>query len=493
MSRLLGVFIATLVIYIVLGTLIAVISRRRLRGGIRDYYVSEGRLGSFLAAMTYAATTYSSFMIVGLVGFTYTTGVGALGFEMAYYVATLGLLLIIGERVWRASRERGWVSPAQMVADLTGSRWIAPLISIIFIVSLVFYASAQLKAIGEAVAAAGGQSYYMWGVLLGLIVMLVWSSIAGIWSVAATDAFQGLWMIIAGFGLLAWLLHAAGSSGLSISEAGKILVESGHLTPSGHGGYWKPSTFTAFALPWIFFAVTNPQALQRLYMPRDRKALRDMIRWFAVFGLIYTALVTFIGLLAYALNEAGALNVGIPASVKYADRVTPSLLVLSGPVLGAVVFTSIIAAAVSTADSILLTLASSASMDLLPGSASERSRKIAGLTTIVVIGVVMAAIALARVSFIVKLSVLSSLMLLSLAPPILALIAGARVSAPFAGLAVIMGPLLVAVELAVKLPSSKSAVAAVIATFGSTPLGVPLAVWILLLSSLLTVAGLRRP
>ncbi len=492
MASLVGVFFAVLTLYLVLGTILAIWSRRKLRGGLSDYYTGAGRLGSFLSAMTYAATTYSSFMIVGLVGFTYTTGAGAFGFEISYFVATMILLVLIGKRVWKLSRERGWISPAEMLSDATGAKWVAVLASLVFMVSLIFYASAQLKAIGETVAAAGGEQYYAAGVIIGLLIMIIWSSLAGIWSVAATDALQGLWMIGASLGLLGWLLYELHTGGVSLASTGRILVESGHLVPRGVNGYWSLATFTAFSLPWIFFAVTNPQAFQRLFMPKDEKALGDMVKWFGVFGLSYTVIVTLIGLLAYVADHAGILNIGIELSAKYADRVTPTLLRLSGPVLGSIVFTSIIAAAVSTADSILLTLASSASRDLLPSSASERSRQAAGILTIVVIGIIMSIIALMRVAFIVKLSVLSSLMLLGLAPPMLAIIAGFKVKPAAAGISIVMGPALVTAVLISELGSAPNPVVAVIKTFGSTPLGVPLAAWILVASTFFTLLGLRR-
>lgn len=492
MASLVGVFFAVLTLYLVLGTVLAVWSRRRLKGGLSDFYTGSGRLGSFLSAMTYAATTYSSFMIVGLVGFTYTTGAGAFGFEISYFVATMILLVLIGKRVWRLSRERGWISPAEMLSDATGARWVAVLASIVFMVSLIFYASAQLKAIGETVAAAGGEHYYAAGVVIGLLIMIVWSSLAGIWSVAATDALQGLWMLGASLGLLGWLLYELHAGGVSLSTAGSILAESGHLTPRGVNGYWRLTTFTAFSLPWIFFAVTNPQAFQRLFMPKDEKALGDMVKWFGVFGLSYTVIVTLIGLLAFAADYTGVLSIGVELSPKYADRVTPTLVRLAGPVLGSIVFTSIIAAAVSTADSILLTLASSASRDLLPASAAERSRRIAGILTIIIIGSIMAIIALMRVAFIVKLSVLSSLMLLGLAPPMLAIISGFRVKPLAAGASIIMGPALVTAVLISELGSAPNPVVAVIKTFGAAPLGVPIAAWILVASTLLTLVGLRR-
>ncbi len=478
MASLFTVFLAVLALYFVLGTLLAVASRRYLRGGQEDFYVAGGRLGSFLSAMTYAATTYSSFMIVGLVGFSYFTGVGSLGFELTYYVATLGLLSLIAYRAWKLSRERHWISPGQMIADLAGSRALAVVAGLLYLASLIPYASAQLKAIGETVAAAAGGGYtaYLWGVLLGLIVMVIWSSVAGIWSVAVTDALQGLWMLVAGTLLLAWVIHRLHVGGIGFSRAGELLAAKGLMSVGS--GFWKPSMFLAFTIPWIFFAVTNPQVVQRLYMPRDEASVKGMIKWFGVFGLYYTVLVTLIGLLARAGSLAGV----IPISPASKDEVTPLLLTLAGPLLGALVFTSIIAASVSTADSILLTLASSASNDLMPSEASEELRRLVGLAAILVVGAAMAGIAAMRISYIVALSVLSSVLLLGLAAPTLALLAGVRLNPLLAGLAMVSGPIIVVGAWA-------SGIRKPVLLFVHTIHGVPLSGYVLLLSVVLTLLG----
>lgn len=465
--------LSVLVAYLVLGTILAVLYRSRARGSLRELAIAGGRLGGFLSAMTYAATTYSSFMIVGLVGFAYATGVGALGFELVYYVATLALLTLLSRRVWRMAREKGWLTPGEMISDLTGSRLIAPLLALVYLIALVPYAGAQLKGIGEAVAGlAGAENAYILGVILGLVVLVVWSALAGAWSVAVTDAFQGLWMLASATLLIAWLYAKLAGTGIGFTEAAKVLGSAG-LT--GLTGFWKPVVFIAFTLPWAFFAVTNPQVVQRLFMPRDERSLARMIRWFAVFGLYYTILVTLIGLLARAGAEAGALPLD-PSMPK--DQVTPKLLSLAHPLLAAIVFTSIVAASVSTADSILVALASEAANSV---QGSEDAKRKAYYAALVAFAVAMAGLAAARIGYIVGLSVLSSVMLLGIAPPTLALWLGARLHPAATAAAVSIGPILgVAGAIAYGSP---------VKAFIAGPLGIPLSAWILLASILLTLLG----
>lgn len=470
--------LAVLALYMILGTALALLARRGARLGEREFYVAGGRLGGFLSAMTYAATTYSSFMIVGLVGFAYFTGSGALGFELVYYASTLLLLLVFARRVWSMSRERGWISPGEMLGDIYGSRMVAALASVVYLVALIPYASSQLKGIGETIAGLAGDWAYPLGVLFGVSIMLLWSMIAGIWSVSVTDAFQGLWMLAAATLLLLWLAYSISSSGAGFSEATGYLSREGLL---GLTEFWSLATFLAFTLPWMFFAVTNPQVVQRLYMPRDEASLSAMIRWFAVFGLYYTIVVTLIGLLARAASGVGALDLG-PERV---DQVTPQLLSLAHPLLAAVVFTSIVAASVSTADSILLTIASSASRDL-GYRLGEGARARLGRASLILVAMAMVAVALSRTGYIVQLAVLSSLILLSLAPPTIAGWLGYRGDPRLVSTAILSGPAIVGLTL-LATGSPRGA-------FSASILGLPVAAVVLLASAAITAAAiaLRR-
>ena len=481
MSALAATALGVLAAYLALGTLLAVVARRMGVRSTLDYYVAGYRLGGFLAAMTYAATTYSAFMIVGLVGFAYATGAGSLGFELTYFVATMALLATLGPRVWELARERRWVSPGEMLSDLYGSRAVGALAASLYLVALVPYMGAQVKGIAEAFDKIAPGSYTL-GVVLAVAVMLAWTLLAGIWSVAVTDALQGLWMVGAAVTLLTWLLAWLASGGIDLARATELLDSKGLL---GLTGFWAPHVFLGFTIPWIFFAATNPQVVQRLFMPRDPRAFRRMVAWFAVFGLTYTVLVTLIGLLARAATEAGMLP-----PIKNKDAVTPTLIALAGPAVASIVFTSIVAAAVSTADSIALSVASSVVRDLYAQAVrkpSERAQILVGAAVVVLLTGLAAAVALARVGFIVALSVLSSAILVSLAPA--TILAWARPNAvkgrwPAALASIVVGA---AIALAAAAAYGVKALA--------TPwLGLPVPAWVLVASTvvLLALYPLRR-
>ncbi len=400
-------FITFLVIYVVVGTFIAVISRKFGVKSSSEYFVGNYRLGGFLSSMTYAATTYSAFMMVGLVGLTYSTGVGALGFELIYLLGTVAFLALFSKRVWVMARERGWVSPSEMLSDLYNSRFLGRFVAIAYLIALVPYTSAQVIGIGTIFESLGLD--YSLGVALAATLILIWTVLAGIWSVASTDAYQAIIMIAASVMFLTLTLMNVLSFGPG--DVFRVLDSAGvtGITP-----FWSFNTFLAYTLPWIFFALTNPQVVQRIFMPASEKALKSMVRNFSFYGYIYTLIVVAIGLMARALTELKALPL-----ITNRDLVTPTLAKMLDPSIASLIYVSIIAAAVSTANSIILSISSSIIRDFYEVRVKNVSaRNIIIYSELVVVGLTITSMVVAhlRPGFIVEMSVLSSVILLPIAP-----------------------------------------------------------------------------
>ena len=402
-------FIAMLTAYLFIGTLIALVSRRYGVKTTSEYFAAGHRLGGLLSAMTYAATTYSAFMMIGLVGLAYATGVGSLGFELSYLIVTLLLLSLLSRRVWLRARKGGWVSASEMISELYGSRWLGPYVALIYLVALVPYTSAQFIGVGRVFEGLG-MSYGL-GIAFAFTLVLLWLVIAGMWSKATTDLYQGLWMIAAAVIFISWLVMAyIPSKGFTLGMISNALTKAGYSTLR----YWSLTTFLAFTIPWWFFSVTNPQVVRKLFMPADERSLKAMIKYFSIYGFAYTLIVVFIGLAARGLTLLGAIP-----KVPNRDLVTPLLLTRIDPITSSFIYVSLIAAAVTTANSIILSVTASFVRDfyerLRTGLIRGKPIYLAN-TIVVLLTLAVALVAYMRPSFIVEMSVLSSLILLPLAP-----------------------------------------------------------------------------
>jgi SSS family solute:Na+ symporter len=128
--------------------------------------------------------------------------------------------------------------------------------------------------------------------------------------------------------------------------------------------------------------------------------------YFFAYGLTYTLIAVLVGLLARGL----ALLDRFPGSLP-GDSVTPTLLATMDPLLGSLVATSIIAAAVSTANSIVLAVSGS-----VLTSALRRGNLLLARVIDAILVAASTLLAWAGIGVIVDLSVLTSVILLPLAP-----------------------------------------------------------------------------
>ncbi|MFW6305595.1 MAG: sodium:solute symporter family transporter, partial [Candidatus Saliniplasma sp.] len=185
-------------VWIVFGILIANYAKRHMGIGLEDFFLANRMIGGFVSAMTYSATTFSAFMMIGLVGLVYSTGVGAFGFEMTYLMFTVLLLGIFAPRFWSAGKKFDYLTPSEMLSDRYEDDRVGMTSTVVFLVMLIPYASIQMMGAGFLFhGLTGGQVPY----IVGVLVMAIFSGFAALWagmrSVSWTDAFQGMTMLIA--------------------------------------------------------------------------------------------------------------------------------------------------------------------------------------------------------------------------------------------------------------------------------------------------------
>ncbi len=349
----------------IVAALVARASRKGLRPGASEYFIGGRRLRGFLSGMTYAATTYSAFMLVGLVGLTYRFGVAALGFEMTYLLFTVFFLLVFAPRFWFAGQMYDLVTPSELLAKRYDSPGVGAATALLGLIMLIPYSAVQLIGAGLLVEGlTGGSIPYMAGVMVMAVIAGITSLWAGMRSVAWTDAVQGVTMLttaIVVFVVVSFR-YFGGLGGFFDTIA---LDHSELLTIQ-----WDFNFFLGITLPWSFFALTNPQVSQRLFVPDRISSIRRMILYFSVFGLVYTLISTLYGLQAAAI---------IPG-LENPDGAMPALLTTVPIPLALLLFVGIFAAASSTLGSIVLTLSSLFARDvaktLRPALSEERQTSI---------------------------------------------------------------------------------------------------------------------
>ncbi|MGM8931679.1 sodium:solute symporter family protein [Salinicola halophyticus] len=454
-----GLIWSAVIVYLIVGLGVAFLSRGKTTNGagvdMSGYFLGNRQMNGFVSALSYSATTYSAFMMVGLAGLTYAGGVGAFGFEIVYF-AGVSLVAIFGPKFWAVGKRFGYVTPSEMLGHRYGDRKVAVATAIASCLFLIPYAAVQLAGVGYLLAGmSGGAISFTTGVVVATVLAILVSYIAGIRSVMWTDSLQALFMIVASTLVALLVVHSLGG----FAELFDTLATEhpASLTVPGPG-LFSFTTFLGLTIPWFFFSLSNPQVSQRLFMPASLKSMRQMLIGFLIFGFLYTVVSVLWGFSAL---------VAFP-DLAQSDLATPTLLASEHvpPVLGVIVMVGILAAAVSTIDSIMLTLSSMLSRDVyanIATGASEATQLKVGKWVLPVIAILAFLFAELQLSLIAVLSVAASTGLVVVVPAIIGAFYWKRGTAAGALASIVIGGMVV---IALYLSGAK-------------PLGLPAGIWAL--------------
>jgi len=400
------------IIFILINLLVAFLSRRQTATpDMAGYFLGNRKMNGFVSSLSYGSTTYSAFMMVGLAGLTYAGGVGALGFELIYFMG-VSLVALFGPRFWAVGKTFGYVTPSEMLGDRYNNKWVATVVSLASCIFLIPYSAVQLSGIGYLLAGmTGGAIPFTVGVVVATILAIVFSLFAGIRSVMWTDALQALIMIVTSTIVVLLIVFELGGFGHFFQSLHQSHPQA--LVVPGNG-YFNFLTFLGLTVPWFFFSLSNPQVSQRLYMPSSLKSMKGMLIGFLVFGFVYTLVSVLWGFSAVLKFP----------SLATADLATPKLLSsgLVPPVLGIIVMIGIMAAAVSTIASILLTLSSLVARDVYGNMSRKQTETLqltVGKVVIPIISILAFLFSMLKVNLIGVLSVASSAGLIVAVPALI--------------------------------------------------------------------------
>jgi Na+/proline symporter len=227
-----------------------------------------------------------------------------------------------------------------------------------------------------------------WAGVVGMAAMILfYETLGGMRAVAWTDAAQGVLMLVGLGTLLAWLLGEAGGLGEVTRQIGALRPEVVAVPDAEERANWI-STILLLGLA----SVVYPQAIQRVYAARSGRALKRAFALMTFMPFTTTLVVTLIGLAAIPrFDGLGALQ---------ADTVMPRLLGewgASGTLNAAfavLVFVGALAAIMSTADSVLLSLGAVVAVDLLGKDRADPAttrlgKRIAALVMIVAVALAL--------------------------------------------------------------------------------------------------------
>ena len=208
-----------------MGILIVGLFTARLAKTLPDFLLAGRKLGPWIVAFSERASAESGWMLLGLTGLVYATGLGdpsGTRNEPAFWTALGGVCgvaaswFLVAKRLRKVSEEFGALTlPRFFELKFSKKDPVIRFVSSgIITFCFAFYVAAQFDAAGKSLEQTFHWSHIS-GVLTGSAIIVVYTLMGGFFAVAWTDFVQGLIMLVTLVVLpFVTLAHIGGFSGL---------------------------------------------------------------------------------------------------------------------------------------------------------------------------------------------------------------------------------------------------------------------------------------
>ncbi len=364
-----------------------------------DFYLGGRKLGPLVTAMSAEASDMSSYLLMGLPGLAYLSGIADVGWTVIGLAAGTYLnWLFTAKRLRRYTQETGSFTLPQFFSNRYRDEkhiltMIAALIIIIFFIP---YTASGFAACGKLFSSLFNIDY-MTAMIVSAIVIVGYTAAGGFLAASTPDFIQSIIMTIAIVFVLGFSTISAGGIDVVIENAkalpGYFSFTNTYIDADGVSapyGFLQIITTVSWGLGYFGM----PHILLRFMAIEDENKLKLSRRVASVWVVIAMAIAVMIGVVGRTLSANGLVpqltgNATETIIVRIADLLS-SYGILSALMAG-LILAGILASTMSTADSQLLAASSGVSQNILQEALhlnlSNKASMLTARLTVVIIAV----------------------------------------------------------------------------------------------------------
>lgn len=345
--------------FLALFVLIGVMSVIANRHTSMDYLLASHSVKPWMAALSAIATNNSGYMFVGMIGFTYAVGLSSVWLMFGWIVGDFIISFLVHKKLRVTTEDAHTQSFGGVLAKWEGGdmKKLRAVIGIVTVLFLGTYAAAQLQAGSKALHVLFDWDYAA-GAIIGAIIVVLYCFAGGIRASIWTDVAQSFVMIFA----MALMLF------MSVQELGGpgAFMQGLHSVSDSYMNWFPPDLPLGaplgpflFVLGWLFagFAIIGQPHIMVRFMALDSPVHINRARaYYYSWYTIFFAMTIGAGLAArLLLPETGSFDPEL-ALPSLAEEMLPDILV-------GLVLAGLFAAAMSTADSLIISTTAAVSRD----------------------------------------------------------------------------------------------------------------------------------
>lgn len=364
------------------------------------FYLGGRKLGPFVTAMSAEASDMSSWLLMGLPGVAYLSGVcdaawTAIGLAWGTYINWL----LVARRLRRYSAKTNSITLPDFFSDRyhDESKVLLGIASLFIIVFFVPYTASGFAACGKLFSTLFGVPYTA-AMLISAVVIVGYTALGGFMAASTTDLIQSIVMTIALVIVVLFGVNVAGGFDTVMANArelpGYLSMTATYNGTTGEASNYGIITIVS-TMAWGLGYCGMPHILLRFMATENENNIPMSRRIASVWVVISMGVAVFIGIVGYSVSKAGAIITLSGSDSETIIIQMATLLAQHGAfaIIGAgLIFAGILACTMSTADSQLLAASSAVSENLLKGilktNLSEKATILVARVTVIMIAII---------------------------------------------------------------------------------------------------------
>lgn len=319
-------------------------SRQKIKSH-EDFMMAGSNIGLVLGFMTFAATLFSTFTLMGMPDFSRTHGIGAWIFLALSDAAMVFLIIWFGFHLRRQVSAKGFSGMSALLQNCYRNNWAGYVYFFGVFIFLVPYVAIQIRGVAIFLEQAfpAAMPAWSWSLVI-VVIMLLYSELGGLKAIIYADFLQGTMLLVVVWVIAITCLNYFG--GWTQMFASVEEVNPALLSTPGPKGLLNAQFLIASFLSILMIPVTQPQLSTRLVIMKSTEKMHRMavaVGTFAILVIFPTIIIGFYGAVKYP-------NASVPEFLGQVLLYDQHGFVAAAAIIG------LFAAAMSTSDSQLFAM-----------------------------------------------------------------------------------------------------------------------------------------
>ena len=310
-----------------------------------DFMLGGTKIGAAIGLMTFAATLFSTFTLLGMPDFARINGLGAWIFLAFSDAIMVFFILWFGFYLRKKVGNSAYQGMSSLLQKCYNNRMAGYLYFSAVFIFLTPYIAIQIRGVAIFLVSAFPDFIPVWGWSIGIVlIMLIYSELGGLKAIIYADSLQGTLLLIVVWIVAINCLNEVGGWTALFDRIGTVKKDL--LSTPGPIGLLSPQFLIASAIAILLIPVTQPQLSKRLIIMKNYKALKKMatsVGFFAILVIFPTIIIGMYGAIYYAEASTSEFLGGV-------------LLKKQHEIIAALIIIGLFAAAMSTSDSQLFAM-----------------------------------------------------------------------------------------------------------------------------------------